>query len=86
MLISSKTTLCQGCFQTFGGQCTSLFCDQNSEQNNLVAFELTTNNALLVIYFIYLFIYFGLFVYASFTEKSSICVLLALATGLNTSP
>ncbi len=21
MLISSKTTLCQGCFQTFGGQC-----------------------------------------------------------------
>ncbi len=25
MLISSKTTLCQGCFQTFGGQCIYLF-------------------------------------------------------------
>ncbi len=24
MLISSKTTLCQGCFQTFGGQCILL--------------------------------------------------------------
>ncbi len=22
-VISSKTTLCQGCFQTFGGQCSS---------------------------------------------------------------
>ncbi len=25
MLISSKTTLCQGCFQTFGGQCIYIY-------------------------------------------------------------
>ncbi len=25
MLISSKTTLCQGCFQTFGGLCTCTY-------------------------------------------------------------
>ncbi len=30
MLISSKTTLCQGCFQTFGGQCIYIYIYKTS--------------------------------------------------------